>query len=54
MLMQLPRSRGAAGGRLIELALRRSYGDDVRLPPIDDRVEELAHQAALRLVGSRR
>jgi CobQ-like glutamine amidotransferase family enzyme len=39
---------------LIELALRRSHGDDVRLPPIDDRVEDLAHQAALRLVGSRR
>jgi CobQ-like glutamine amidotransferase family enzyme len=40
--------------RLIELALRRSYGDDVGLPPIDDRVEEYAHQAALRLVSSRR
>lgn len=40
--------------RLIELALRRAYGNDVRLPPLDDRLEELAHQAALRLVGSRR
>jgi CobQ-like glutamine amidotransferase family enzyme len=39
---------------LIELALRRSHGDDVRLAPIDDRVEEAAHQAALRLAGSRR
>ncbi len=38
---------------LIELALRRSYGD-VRLSPIDDRVEQAAHQAALRLVGGRR
>ena len=39
---------------LIELALRRTHGDDLRLAPIDDRVEETAHQAALRLVGSRR
>jgi CobQ-like glutamine amidotransferase family enzyme len=39
---------------LIELALRRAHGDDVRLAPIDDRVEEAAHQAALRLVGARR
>ncbi len=40
--------------RLIELALARSHGDDIRLPPIDDRLEELAHRAALRLVGRRR
>ena len=40
--------------RLIELALRRRYGDGVQLAPIDDRLEELAHNAALRLVGSRR
>ena len=39
---------------LIELALRRAHGDSVRLAPIDDRVEEAAHQAALRLVGGRR
>jgi len=39
---------------LIELALRRAHGDDVRLTPIDDRLEEAAHQAALRLVGGRR
>jgi len=39
--------------RLIALALRR-YGEDVQLPPIDDRLEELAHRAALQLVGSRK
>jgi hypothetical protein len=39
---------------LIELALRRRYGDDIRLAPLDDRVEDAAHQAALRLVGTRR
>lgn len=40
--------------RLIELALRRSHGDHVRLTALDDRLEELAHNAALRLVRSRR
>ena len=35
--------------RLIQLALSRASGDDVRLAPLDDRLEELAHQAALRL-----
>ncbi len=40
--------------RLIGLALARRYGNDVRLPPIDDRLEELAHQVALSLVGRRR
>jgi CobQ-like glutamine amidotransferase family enzyme len=40
--------------RLIELALRRRYGEGVRLEPIDDRLEEAAHEAALRLVGRRR
>jgi hypothetical protein len=39
---------------LIELALRRAHGDAVRLAPIDDRIEDAAHQAALRLVASRR
>ena len=42
------------GDRLIELALRRAHGDDVRLAPLDDKLEEQAHQAALRLVGRRR
>lgn len=40
--------------RLIELALARAHGDGVRLAPLDDRLEEAAHQAALRLVGRRR
>jgi len=40
--------------RLIQLALARRHGDDFRLSPIDDRLEELAHRAALRLVGARR
>ncbi len=40
--------------RLIELALRRRYGDGVSLTPLDDRVEAAAHDAALRLVGGRR
>jgi hypothetical protein len=40
--------------RLIEIALGRTQGSDVRLQPIDDRAEEAAHKAALRLVGSRR
>ncbi len=40
--------------RLIELALGRRYGDDIRLPPLDDRLEEKAHDAALGLVGRRR
>jgi CobQ-like glutamine amidotransferase family enzyme len=40
--------------RLIELALRRTCGDDVQLAPLDDKLEELAHEAALRLVGGRR
>ena len=39
---------------LIELALRRRYGDDLTLAPIDDRIEEAAHDAARRLVGGRR
>jgi CobQ-like glutamine amidotransferase family enzyme len=39
---------------LIEIALRRRYGGDLTLVPIDDRIEEAAHDAALRLVGSRR
>jgi CobQ-like glutamine amidotransferase family enzyme len=39
---------------LIELALRRRYGDDVSLAPLDDRLENAAHDAALRLVGTRR
>jgi hypothetical protein len=40
--------------RLIELALARAQGDDFQLPAIDDRLEELAHEAALRLAGRRR
>ncbi len=40
--------------RLIELALARAHGDGFQLPPIDDRLEELAHEAALQLVGRRR
>jgi hypothetical protein len=40
--------------RLIELALRRRYGDDVQLALIDDRVEDRAHRAALALAGRRR
>ena len=40
--------------RLIELALARAHGDDFQLPPIDDRLEQLAHEAALHLVGRRR
>ena len=39
---------------LLELALRRSHGAGIRLAPLADRIEEAAHQAALRLVGSRR
>lgn len=39
---------------LIALALRRAHGDDVTLAPIDDRLEDLAHAAALRLVGNKR
>jgi len=39
---------------LIELGLRRRYGDDVRLAPLNDRLETAAHDAALRLVGGRR
>jgi CobQ-like glutamine amidotransferase family enzyme len=34
---------------LIAIALRRRYGPDVALSPIDDRAEERAHAAALRL-----
>lgn len=40
--------------RLIELALARAHGDGVQLAPLDDRLEEAAHQAALRLAGRRR
>ncbi len=40
--------------RLIEIALVRAHGDGIRLAPIDDELEELAHDAALRLVGRRR
>jgi CobQ-like glutamine amidotransferase family enzyme len=40
--------------KLIALALRRRYGEDVTLASIDDRLEDAAHDAALRLVGSRR
>jgi len=39
---------------LVELALRRRYGDDVQLAPLDDQIENAAHDAALRLVASRR
>ena len=38
---------------LIALALGRTHGD-VSLQPIDDRLEQAAHDAALQLVGSRR
>jgi CobQ-like glutamine amidotransferase family enzyme len=38
---------------LIELALSRRYGD-VRLAPLDDRLETAAHEAALRLARARR
>jgi CobQ-like glutamine amidotransferase family enzyme len=38
---------------LIEVALSRMNGD-VQLPPLDDRLENATHEAALRLVGSRR
>ena len=40
--------------RLIALALCRRYGEDIRLAPLDDRLEDAAHRAALKLVGSRR
>ncbi len=40
--------------RLIELALARTHGDAVELSPIDDRLEEMAHQAAVRVARSRR
>ena len=39
---------------LLQLALRRRYGDAVQLAPLDDRLENAAHAAALRLTGSRR
>ena len=39
--------------RLIALALAH-HGDDRELAPIDDRLEEAAHRAALRLTGRRR
>ncbi len=44
----------AFADHLIALALRRTHGDDVRLAPIDDRIENAAHDAALRLTRSRR
>jgi hypothetical protein len=34
---------------LIELALSRRHGSDVRLAPLDDRIEDAAHEAALHL-----
>ncbi len=37
--------------KLIALALSRRYGEDVQLTPIDDRLEEQAHAAAMRLRG---
>jgi len=37
---------------LLRLALRRSHGD-VELTPLDDRLEEEAHAAALRVAGAR-
>jgi CobQ-like glutamine amidotransferase family enzyme len=40
--------------RLLELALRRRYGEDVALSPLDDAVEQRAHDAALKLTGKRR
>jgi CobQ-like glutamine amidotransferase family enzyme len=40
--------------RLIELALRRRYGEGVSLASLDDAIEQRAHEAALRLVGKRR
>jgi lipid II isoglutaminyl synthase (glutamine-hydrolysing) len=39
---------------LIALAIRRAHGDDFQLAAIDDRIENAAHDAALRLTGSRR
>jgi CobQ-like glutamine amidotransferase family enzyme len=39
---------------LLLLALRRRYGDDVSLSPLDDTIEQRAHDAALRLAGKRR
>jgi CobQ-like glutamine amidotransferase family enzyme len=43
----------AFADHLIALALRRTHGD-VQLAPLDDRIANAAHDAALRLVGSRR
>ena len=37
---------------LIETALRRRY-DDISLPPMDDRLEEMAHSAAVRQAKGR-
>lgn len=36
----------ALADRLILLALRRRYGDGVELPPLDDRLEQRAHERA--------
>lgn len=36
---------------LIKLALARNHGDGIELAPIDDRLEELAHQVAVKLAG---
>ena len=49
----------ALADHLIALALKRRYGDEVELPPLDDSLEHEAHAAAVRVAkrdaeGSRR
>ena len=39
---------------LLRLALRRKYGEEIDLPPIDDTMERRAHEEALRIALSRR
>ena len=39
----------ALADHIIRTALRRRHGDDLELAPIDDRAEQRAHDAALRL-----
>lgn len=43
----------ALADQLILTALRRRYGDDVDLPPLDDRVELSAHRAAAMTAARR-
>ena len=48
----LPKNPAVADA-LILAALRRRYGDDVDLPPLDDATETAAHGAAARTAGRR-